>query len=120
VNGVSTTSGNVQLIDPTHTTAVAMKLETGTITVQPHRRYFPSWVKTQLRGTVLRVKVWRYMEPEPDWGSTAHVVSFDTAGAGNPAPTATAPTGTGLCGLVSAHLRNNAYMEYGDVTFRKL
>jgi hypothetical protein len=122
VNAVNTIVGNVQLNENTvaQQVAVAQKFETGTITPQSHRRWFPSWVKTQLRGTVLRVKVWRYMEPEPDWGQASNVVTFDTAGAGNPAPNATAPTGSGLCGVVGAHLRNSAYMEYGDMTFRKL
>lgn len=113
--------GLVVVVDPTDTAAVAVAASSGTLTPEDRILYWPYWVRSQLRGTVLRVKVWRYMDPEPDWGATGNVVSFDTAGAGDPAPNiAAAPTGPGLCGLVGAHLKSSAYLEYGETTFRQI
>lgn len=121
VDAVGAGPGYLRFRDPVSTTAVAPTTASGTITPKNRRRYFPYWVKSQLLGTVLRVKVWPIAQAEPDWGDTQRVVSFDTAGANDPAPNiAAAPTGPGYCGLVSAHLRSSAHLEYGETTFRQL
>lgn len=130
VASVDGATGTVALTEPDTLSAVSMKFEQGVITptTAGARRWWPYWVRSQLIGTVLRVKVWRYQDPEPDWSASDHVVVQDfslTTGLGNgvagtPEPDARMPTGVGRCGLVGAHLRNDAYMEYGAVTFRQL
>ena len=124
-SGVAVTAvanGLVTFSETTTEEAVARKVDSGAITPTnaSARRYWPYWVRSQLRGDVLKVKAWRYMDPEPDWGSTTSVQDVDFAGAADPGPNATMPTGPGLCGLVAAHLRNDAYMEYGATAFTGL
>ena len=111
--------GLVTFTEPTTESSVAKKVDSGAITPTnaSGRRYWPYWVRSQLRGDVLRVKAWRHMDTEPDWGTAASVQTVDFADEAAPGPNATMPTGPGLCGLVGAHLRNDAYMEYGATAF---
>jgi len=127
VSGVNANQGTVNLVEDSATEAVDFKIETGTMAPEPHKRFWPYWVRSELRGDILRVKVWRYGETEPDWGSSTNVkiVDFTVEDAepgqgGRPEPDATMPTGPGACGLVGAHLRSSAWMEYGSTTFTGL
>lgn len=113
---------------------VAAKFDVGTITVTGAGKHWPYWVASRLIGNVLTVKAWRFKEDEPDWGDPEAIKIFDTSvtnpgpsQGGNPNPgdnsgfTVPAPTtGRGYCGLVIAHLRNNAYMEYAQTKFIRL
>lgn len=129
VAGVDTGSGTVSMTEVDTLSAVSVKFDSGLIVPSSAsaRRYWPYWVRSQLVGTRLRVKVWRYLDAEPDWSSTDHVVTqdFSLTGvtppvAGTPEPNARMPQGVGRCGLIGAHLRNSAYLEYGHFEARRL
>ncbi len=79
------------------------------------RRIYPMWVTSRLVGTTLMLKKWYYDDLEPIWGNDQRTIAFDLAVGNN----RDLPTG-GACGILSNHLRNDAWMEYGDVTFLQL
>lgn len=130
VASVDTATGTVALTESDTLSAVSMKFEQGVITptTAGARRWWPYWVRSQLVDAILRVKVWRYLDPEPDWADTNYVVTQDftlTVGVGNgvagtPEPDARMPEGVGRCGLIGAHIKNSAYMEYGHFSARQL
>lgn len=114
--------GSVQQVDPETGPALAAKFENGTIvpTTASGRRYWPYWVKSRLTGSVLRVKVWRLYDAEPDWGSD-HVftANFGAGQANDPSP-ARYPNLPGFCGLLGNHLRNGRYLEYGHFSAKEI
>jgi len=122
LGSVDAVNGLVSLTDAEAGPAEPLKVNTGTVvpTTAGARRWWPYWVRSQLIGSILRVKVWRYQDPEPDWSDTNHVATADFAGANDPEPGARMPTGVGRCGLVGAHIRNSAFVEYGHFSARQL
>lgn len=122
LNSIDTVNGLISLVDAEAGPAEPIKVTQGTVvpTTAGARRWWPYWVRSQLVGSVLRVKVWRYQDPEPDWSESAHVVTADFAGAQDPEPGARMPEGVGRCGLIGAHIRNSAFIEYGHFEARRL
>lgn len=114
--------GFLQLQDAEAGANVGYKVETGTIipTTEGARRWWPYWFKSRLIGSKLSVKVWRQLDPEPDWSNPNAVNNYDFAGAQNPSPGARYPDEPGHCGLIGAHIRNTRYFEYGHFSARKL
>jgi hypothetical protein len=120
-SSIDKVGGVVALVDPTDTGAVALKAATGKIVLPLYKRYWPRWVASRLIGNKLYVKSWRSTEPEPGWGNATYVGTADFAGVNIPSPNvAAAPSGAGFCGLISAHLQTNAYIEFSQVSFRRL
>jgi len=127
---VDNATGIVNMSEPTTLSAVSLTVDNGNIvpSTESARRWWPYWVRSQLIGRKLRVKVWRYMDPEPDWADTNHVVEQDfarTTGlgggvAGIPEPGALMPETVGRCGVIGAHIKNSAYIEYGHFEARQL
>lgn len=121
INDFNYAQGYVQFVDPVSDTNISLAPVAGYVMPEDHRLYWPFWLKTKLVGTVLSVKVWPLGETEPPWTDDNFVGTFDTSGDNDPSPNiSAAPTGSGYCGLVSAHLRSSAYLEFGEVTFRQL
>jgi hypothetical protein len=113
--GVDNIAGTVTMTDAEAGADVALKVGSGLMvpSSETARRYWPYWIRSQLVGFKLRVKVWRHMDPEPDWSVTVNLQTVDFAGAQNPSPGAVMPEGRGACGLIGAHLRNGRFMDYG-------
>lgn len=76
---------------------------------------FPYWVKSSVVGNTISAKVWRYEDPEADWGDTTRSGTW-TYSTGTPAP----PTGTGNCGIFIGHLGNTRYGDIGYTSYRRL
>jgi len=129
LGSVDAVNGLVSLTDAEAGSADPLKVNNGTVvpTSAGARRWWPYWVRSQLVDSILRVKVWRYQDPEPDWAEAAHVVTQDFTVeaptppvAGTPEPAARMPTGVGRCGLIGAHIRNSAFVEYGHFSAKKM
>ena len=82
-------------------------------TAQDLDAVLPLWVKSQVVGNVVSIKVWRNGENEPSWDDPVAVRSFaDTTGLG--------PVGPGEDGLYAGHLAGGAWVEYGLLDIRSL
>jgi len=84
-------------------------------TVFSRSQVYPYWLKSRLVDNTLHAKVWRYGEPESDWGDTTRAGSF-TYSSGTPAGT----TGPGYCGIYAGHIGNTHFVDFGQTTFTKL
>jgi hypothetical protein len=85
----------------------------GTCFSQNH--IFPYWMKTRLVSNTLHVKVWRYGDPEADWGDSTRAMSWTWSSG-----TVTPPSGAGLTGIYGGHIGNGRYVEFGETKFTKL
>jgi hypothetical protein len=118
VAGVDVAASNVSVVEAVHTSGSGRTTDSGTVTPVGARRYWPYWMATVLDGPVMRAKCWRLGDPEPDWSDPTNVVTADFVGANLPTP-AVDRIGPrrGYSGVIAAHLRNGAYLEFGDLSF---
>lgn len=119
---VGNDDGVLNFVDAESGPTVASKYESGIVlpTTASGRRWWPYWVASRLKGNILKVKAWRVTDQEPDWGMSDYVNTYDFAGAQIPTPGALMPEEPGYCGLITAHLRNGHYMEFGEFQARQL
>lgn len=116
LTGANTGSGSLSYTELTTLSTSALAIDTGTVTPPIPKKFWPMWMVSELIGTTLRVKVWRYQDQEPDWGSSGNVQTYDITAATN----LVEPAGAGYCGLIGAHGRSSSYQENGYLRFDKL
>ncbi|MCU1426688.1 MAG: hypothetical protein JWL83_688 [Actinomycetia bacterium] len=76
--------------------------------VQDLDAVMPYWVRVQLVGHTISLKVWTAGTPEPSWSDSAHTRVFDDVnGVG--------PTGAGLDGIYAGHLFAGNFAEFGQL-----
>jgi hypothetical protein len=105
----------LQYAEPDTLSGVTNKVANGTVVLaSAHERYWPYVVKARLVGNTISVKAWRgRYDAEPgDWQSVVTVATD----ADFPA----LPAGPGLFGVVAAHAHDGSFVQYGQLTFRKL
>lgn len=101
---------------------IAQKPQGGYVTLTPPsadsinpRSIYPMWVTSRVVGSTVMLKKWYGDDPEPIWGDPEHTKYFEI-----PKSQANRLAERGACGLLSNHLRNDGWIEYGDAVFRKL
>ena len=107
--------GTFQVADSTETAAEAYKAADGIVTLDnPAKRFFPYVLKARLVGDTVFVKAWRgRYDPEPDdWQAVVTVATDDDVPA--------LPEGPGLWGVMAGHAHDGSYMEFGDISFKRL
>jgi len=102
--------------DAAHTTASARAFDIGRITrkvpatnAMNPKQLYPFRASLEIVGKVARGKSWPLSKPEPDWLAVADFTSDTT-------PVAQTIGGVGV---MANHLRNNAYIEFGDIVVTK-
>ena len=80
---------------------------------------FPYYMKVRLEGTKFYVKCWRKGTPEADWGDTTRS-NFMTYQTGGGSPDFPAPVGPGKFGVFAGHIGKQKYVDFGELTFKKL
>lgn len=125
INGVSTDTAVIQVIDPTHTAAVSYTPDGGgsiaPVGASSQKRWTPYVMATRVMGGTatevpVEVKRWRLGEAEPDWSDQRVCRGLAQVNG----TVTQAALGPGLCGLFGAHFHNGSGGQWGDVRFRQL
>ncbi len=120
--GVGAVGPTIYVVEPRTKRAVGMKSQLGYVqfarpevqAINP-RVIYPMWVTSRVVGSTVMLKKWSAQDLEPTWGDPQRTLTFELKPEkGIPVPT------SGSCGILSNHLRNGAWMEYGDVLFAGL
>lgn len=116
LTGADVVAGRVTHTEPTTLSSVAWKSDSGKLIPPRHKRFWPYWIVSELRGNIHRIMMWRFQDPAVDWGSAANVLSFDITATTNIAE----PVGSGFCGVVMNHNRGSSTSDIAYIKFEKL
>jgi hypothetical protein len=76
---------------------------------------WPYRMKARLEGDILMGKVWRYLDPEPDWSDPMMAGRVDLS----TLPTLDVMDGPGKWGVIGGTLRTDCATQYGPVTMTR-